>query len=112
MEPISTQVNLLEAKPIGMWFVLFYLDKTGQKQFIEVSEAEYDAGIASGTYIGGGHLTKFDTPSGLLEDGYFFQDGPSQVVKIAGKAIDPLPSSVQVVGGLLDISSLNLQNDV
>lgn len=108
VEVLPAQIDLIEANPIGMWYGHFYLDEKGIKQFVEVTQQEFESGDVNvkGTYIGGGCLTKFDTPSGHIEDGYFFQEGESQVVKIAGKVIQPLPVNIKVINGTLDTTLL------
>ena len=91
MKPTLTLKKVL---PVGTWYGHFYLDKKGDRQFLEVTQQEYESGVIQvpGTYVGGGCLTKFDTPSGFIEDNCYFQDGTSQVVKLSGKTIEPVKS--------------------
>lgn len=109
VEILPAQIDLIEANPIGMWYGHFYLDEKGTKQFVEVTQQEFESGVVNvkGTYIGGGCLTKFDTPSGHIEDGYFFQEGTSQIVKLIGKVIQPLPVNIRVTNGVLDTALLS-----
>lgn len=92
MKPTLTLKKVL---PIGTWYGHFYLDKNGDRQFLEVTQQEYESGVVNvpGVYVGGGCLTKFDTPSGFIEDNCYFQDGTSQVVKLSGFKIEPLKGS-------------------
>ncbi len=88
----TQKATLTKLTKLGQFYGHFYEDKTGE-HFVECTQQEYealglkDAGAPNvpGKWIQSGCYDKFNTPSGLIEDGTYHDDGVRQYVKINGK---------------------------
>lgn len=105
-------ISLRPLTKLGKIWGHFYLDKNGTEHFQECTQAEYEALVSQGkgkpnvpgVWTDSGCFDRFDTVSGLVEEGTYYDDGNRQYVRANG--IDAVLLSGTIVNNQVSFSEL------